>query len=121
MSCSACAQRRKQQQVKRNATQKDNRSTAAKKAEPLRAKVRFTGRQSMDRGVIERLPSSFLDSAKDFLASSIEKEQKVYRESTEYFLTSTDEAARSSALESKGRIAAYQKIYKQLTGESYGS
>lgn len=44
MSCSACAQRRKRQQVKRNATQKDNRSMAAKKAEPLRAKVRFTGR-----------------------------------------------------------------------------
>lgn len=42
MACSACSKRK--QAVKRPTTSSNTQNTAAKKAEPLRAKVRYTGR-----------------------------------------------------------------------------
>lgn len=74
----------------------------------------------MDKAVIDRLPSKFIDDFSDMLRRRIDKEQKVYLENSDRFLETKDESARGRGLEAKGRKLAYSDILKQLMGDKDG-
>lgn len=74
----------------------------------------------MDKDIIDRLPSAFVDGFSDMLQGKIDKEQKIYLENADIFLTTGDESARGRGLEAKGRKLAYKDILKKLMGDKDG-
>lgn len=70
----------------------------------------------MDKGVIERLPSTFIDPFRKMLEDKIQQEGKIYSSNSEKFIDSLDEAARGRALEARGRQLAYSDILNKLNG-----
>lgn len=74
----------------------------------------------MERAVIDRLPSSFVDEFSGVLKRKIDKENKIYLENADLFLDSKDEAARGRALEAKGRKLAYSDILNNIMGDKNG-
>lgn len=74
----------------------------------------------MDKDVIDRLPSAFIDGFSEMLQRKIDKERKVYLDNADRFLETADEGARGRGLEAKGRELAYRDILKQLMGDKDG-
>lgn len=70
----------------------------------------------MDKAVIDRLPSTFIDPFVAMLKKNIATEEKVYSSNVEIFMDTLDESARGRALEAKGRKIAYNDILNKITG-----
>lgn len=71
----------------------------------------------MDRGVINRLPSAFVDEFRKYLKDAEAKEASVYNKNSELFLNTKDEAARGRALEARGRRLAYSDVLNKIMGD----
>lgn len=70
----------------------------------------------MDKTVIERLPSTFIDPFVAMLEKNIATEEKIYAANVELFMSTLDESARGRALEAKGRKIAYNDILNKIMG-----
>ena len=70
----------------------------------------------MDKAIIDRLPSTFVDPFVAMLQKSIAAEDKVYAANVELFMSTLDESARGRALEAKGRKIAYNDILNKIMG-----
>lgn len=71
----------------------------------------------MDRAIIDRLPSAFVDGFTKYLKDAEAKEDLVYTRNSELFLNTKDEAARGRALEARGRRLAYSEILNKIMGD----
>ena len=71
----------------------------------------------MDRAIIDRLPSAFVDGFTKYLKDAQATEDKVYNKNSELFLNTKDEAARGRALEARGRRLAYSDILNKVMGD----
>ena len=70
----------------------------------------------MDKAVIDRLPSTFVDPFVAMLKKNIATEDRVYADNVELFMSTLDESARGRALEAKGRKVAYNDILNKIMG-----
>lgn len=70
----------------------------------------------MDKLVVERLPSSFVDPFVAMLEKNIATEDKVYLANTDIFMDTLDESARGRALEARGKKLAYSDILNKIMG-----
>lgn len=71
----------------------------------------------MDRAIIDRLPSAFVDEFAGYLRDAKAKEESIYNKNSELFLNTKDEAARGRALEARGRRLAYSDVLTKIMGD----
>lgn len=74
----------------------------------------------MDKAILNRLPSAFIDGFSGYLIDAINKEKGVYEVNTELYLHTADNAARGRALEAKGRQLAYSDVLNKIKGDRDG-
>ena len=70
----------------------------------------------MDKGVIDRLPSTFIDPFRKMLEEKILQEGRIYDVNSDKFIDTLDESARGRALEARGRKLAYSDILNKIMG-----